>query len=540
MKKGEILERLNEITKSYSFLYILGRIIIRDFTGSIDILFSHNNMEHLNHREFAFLMGLWLKNVDISNHFDTETEIKVFNEVYHLMDQLHKTFIEHFVFDSQKKYDSYEHFANGKAFQETMFYSGTGAYDNQYRDLVTLKYKYDKNWFKKSKSFEIESLPKFYDNIKNVLQNKLNKRKFTKNLSDREQIISLLCLSKKEIIEENNDFENILDCLKVDINESNNEKFNDLGDFNIYNEKPIIKIDKNIYFIPSAFALSESIYESPFYWMLNDKEYQSTALKNRGDVAEEITSKLLEPVFGINNVYQNVIINKNKNEQISDIDILAVYQNKAIIFQVKSKKLTALSKNGDFDSIKKDFKKAVQDAYEQGVICKKCLINHQDYKFPFQDVNFINKINKIHEYNIVTIVLDDYPAITHQVHILLGNKTEELPVAINIFDLELVAKYLPKPGNFIDYISRRTKYSKLYKADNEMAYLGFHLDRGLTKHEADYAVLDYTWAQLIDRKYYNELYKEKINKFSMKKLQRNDPCLCHSGLKYKKCHGKIS
>ena len=76
MKKEEILERLNEITKSYSFLYILGRIVIRDFTGPIDILFSKNNMEHLNHKEFAFLLGLWLKNVDISNHFDTETEIK--------------------------------------------------------------------------------------------------------------------------------------------------------------------------------------------------------------------------------------------------------------------------------------------------------------------------------------------------------------------------------------------------------------------------------------------------------------------------------
>lgn len=92
MNKQEILNRLNEITKSYSFLYILARIVIRDFCGSIDVLFSKNNNEHLNHNEFAFLVGLWIKNVDFNIIYDNKIEMEIFEETYGLME----SFIIHF------------------------------------------------------------------------------------------------------------------------------------------------------------------------------------------------------------------------------------------------------------------------------------------------------------------------------------------------------------------------------------------------------------------------------------------------------------
>lgn len=538
MTKKEIIKRLNEITRSFSFINILSKIVIRDFCGSIDVLFSKNNMEHLNHKEFSFLIGLWLKNINGQNVFDDKKHLEDFKEVYELMDKLHYTFLEDFKFDPNKKVDSYEYFTNGNMFQETMFYSGSGAYDIQYKKTTLRKYKYDRDWIFENKKFEIASLSEFYDNVKNKLQEKLNSRQFNKNISEKEQILNLLCLKKEEIIIDNLDFNFILDALCVDINDTNNKLFNDLGDFNIYSEKPIIKIDEDVFFIPSCFALAESIYESPFYWMQNDKKYLNKAQSNRGKVAEEITKNILEPVFGSSNIQQNIIINKTKNNQVGEIDILALHFDKAIIFQIKSKKLTELSKNGNLESIKNDFTKAVQNAYEQGVSCRNYLKDYNNFKFPFENETFLNRISKISEYYIVTIVLDDYPGIGHQVHILLGNKTSELPVAINVFDLELLAKYLPKPDKFIDYISRRIKYSKSYKADNEMGYLGFHLSKGLSKPNVDYITLDTSWAQSIDRKYYKEQYNEKEEILKKKKIQRNDPCYCNSGFKFKKCHGK--
>lgn len=539
MTKQQILDRLNEITKSYSFLYILARIVIRDFSGPIDILFSKNTREHLNNNEFAFLAGLWVKNVNLNVTFDEATEIDIFEETYILMEKLHHTFLQDLKFDIHSLPDFYEHFSKGAVMQEMMFYSGTGAYDKQYLDLVTDKYKYNTDWLEKNKDFELKSLPAFYDNIKNTLQEKLNSRKSKNNLTDREKLFQIFCLSKEEIINGNKNFKYILNHLQIDISLQNNQSFNDIGDFNIYCEKPILKVNEDDYFIPNAFLLSESIYESPYYWMLADKDYINSALFNRGKVAEEITQKILAPLFGNQNVYKNIIINKTKNEQVTDIDVLAVYYNKGIIFQVKAKKLTALSKKGNSDSIKNDFKKAVKDAYNQAIVSRTCLTNYENFKFPKQDENFVKAISNIDEFSIVTIVLDDYPAITHQVHILLGNETDEFPVAINVFDLALLVKYLKTPKNFVDYISRRVKFSKYFRADNEMGYLGFHLKKGLQKNEnGDMVYLDESWAQSIDKKFHMEVYRDKIESTILKKIQRNDLCFCQSGLKYKRCHGK--
>jgi hypothetical protein len=539
MNKQEILNRLNEITKSYSFLYIIGRIVLRDFCGSIDVLFSKNNNEHLNHNEFAFLVGLWIKNVDLNIFYDRKTEMEIFEETYHLMENLHFTFLQDFKFDPDSPPNFHEHFLKGGTMQESIFYSGTGAYDKQYTELVCTKYKHDIEWLRENKDFNLNSLPKFYDNTKDILQKKINNRRLKKNISDEELILEIFCLKKEEIVAENKDFENILAHLHIDLTKANNKNFNDLGDFNLYNEKPIIKINKDLYFIPSAFAISESMYESLYYWMLADKKYTNIAAKNRGNVAEEITKNIIEPVFGDKNIYQNIIINKTKNNQITDIDILAICNDSAIIFQIKSKKLTALSKKGNIESIKSDFKKAVQDAYDQAILSRKCLQKFHEFKFPFQDEEFKNRLLEIQNYLIVTIVLDDYPAITHQVHILLENNSEELPVAINIFDLALIAKYIPKPEGFIDYISQRSKYSKYFHSANEMGFLGFHLSKGLKKYDGDFIYLDESWAKSIDKKYYNEVYEHKIEKTQSKKIQRNDPCYCNSGLKYKKCHGKF-
>ncbi|WP_204673658.1 SEC-C metal-binding domain-containing protein [Flavobacterium tibetense] len=540
MSKKDILNRLNELTKSYSFIYILSLIVLRDFCGTIDNLFSKNVREHLNDKELSFLIGLWLKNIKKDKFIESEDELQNnFEEVYTLMDNLHFTFLEGLKnINPLEKLDIYEMFSNGPFLQETMIYSGTGAYDVQYKKLSSEKYKYDKEWFLANKEFDVDLFEKFYDNIKDNLQNKLNNRKLLKAISDYEQVLNIFCLSKIEITKNDPHFENILNCLTTDISLKNNTDFNYLGDFNIFSEKPIIKIKDDCYFIPSSFSISESLYESPFYWMLQDANYKKIALKNRGDIAEELTTKMLEPVFGKSNIYQNVIIKKNKTETVSDIDVLALHNDKAIIFQIKSKKLTALSKQGNIESIKDDFKKAVQDAYEQGNICKQCLIDNSNFIFLTEYENFEDKISKLSDVHIVTIVLDNYPGISHQVHILLGNKTEELPVSVNIFDLEILLKYLPKPDDFTDYIKRRIKFSKFYKADNEMCYLGFHLKKGIEKYDGDYIALDESWAQYIDKTYYKEIYKEKVAEFTSKKIQRNDPCFCLSGLKYKKCHGR--
>lgn len=145
-------------------------------------------------------------------------------------------------------------------------------------------------------------------------------------------------------------------------------------------------------------------------------------------------------------------ISENKRTTITDIDILVVYKSSAIIFQVKSKKLTSLSKNGNILSMKSDFLKAVH-AYHQGILCRECLINSSQYVFIDSDKKNLIFNQKINECFIMTIVLDDYPAITHQTNIFIAQMSNDAPVAVNVFDLEIIAKYLNTPDKFLDYIS---------------------------------------------------------------------------------------
>ena len=540
MNKEQILDRLNEITSDKNFIYVLSAIVLKDFCGTLSKLSSKNVRESLNNNEVKFLMGLWVKNWNNKKEKSYD-ELELFDEVYSLMEQFHYTFMP----DLSKMLKNpseniFDFFNNGLMFKETMFYSGTGAYDYQYTKWVTEKYKYDADWLLKSKSINLDKLPDFYHSLKMLQQAKLNKLKFESEETFRDKLLDVFTLSKEEIIAKDKDFVGILENFILDLKQPQNQNFKDVGDFNILAEKPIIELTKGKYFIPMPYDLSEAIYESPFYWMNSDENYRSKAQFNRGEIAEEITYKIIEKIFGTNNTLQNLIIKKSKSTMVTDIDILAVKDDKAIIFQVKSKKLTALSKKGNIDAIQSDFKKAVKDAYEQGLTAEECLKSSNDYQFVLKsepDFKFDLDINKSF---VVTIVLDDYPAITHQTHILLGKEYQEFPVALNVFDLEIVAKYLNTSEKFIDYIERRVKFSQYYKADNELGFLGFHLKKGLQKFpDSDMIALDESWAQFFDEDYYGEISGvKKIQDNLRKKIGRNEPCPCGSGTKYKKCHGK--
>ncbi|MFA9191851.1 SEC-C domain-containing protein [Flavobacterium sp. FZUC8N2.13] len=539
MKQQKHIEKLSQLTKSSGFIFVLVKILFNDFIGTTETLFNKNVFEHLNHNEFSFLIGLWLKNANV-DEVDTERIEEMEAHTYEIMENLHNSFLEDYYETRDENASFYERFTHGGMLKEAMFYSSDGAYDLQYLSLINHKFTYDKEWLQLNKDLDLIVSELFYKNISDKLEIKINQLKIKKNIPFYQHFLDSVCLTKEEITNNKKTYESLLNHLSIDIEQPNNKNLNDLGDFNIFKEKPIIKIASNKYFIPSLFAISESLYESPFYWMILDKAYSSKASYNRGKVAEEMTKNILLKIFPECSVFQNIIINKTKNDQITDIDILAISGNFGIIFQIKSKKLTSLSKNGNLDAIKKDFKAAIEDAFNQGIVAKESLLNPEGLIFNCENTNFsINNLRGIEEYYIVTIVLENYPALTHQSHVMLGETNTEVPVTLNIFDLDLLVKYLNKPVNFLDYISKRVKFSKKYKAENEMGYLAYHLKHGLTEPKTDIVGLDYSWGQSIDQIYYRERRQKKTEKFQTKKFQRNDSCPCHSGLKFKKCCGKV-
>jgi len=455
-----------------------------------------------------------------------------------------------------------EFFGKGDMLKEPIFYSGTGVYDFQYLEFLERKYKYDKSWLSEKKNFDIEQTKDITIQIKNILQEKSKKVHLydikerlpqiiedikkknpnedcekhikeilpmmelhqyvelffvgaadEKNLCSDEigenewksfykGLIELFVIRKSDINSDVN-VESFLNNFSISIKEGINFQFKIIGNYNLINSHPIIKLDDEKYFVPIPFLLFEAIYESPFYWMIKDEEYEDQAGKNRGRVGEEITYEFLLKVFGKNKTFKSVKIITKKGKDDTDIDVLCILGSKALCVQVKSKKLTTLSRTGNDEQLQKDFQEAVQDAYEQGLVSRSKILE-KNAKFIDENGDEIKLSEEIDEVYIMAITTENYPSLAHQVHVMLDKKDNNpFPIVLTIFDLDLLTYYLNDPYDFLYYIRQRTSLMDYFKADEEMSFLGYHLRQKLWKiPKADGCLIATSFAQLVDRNYY--------------------------------------
>lgn len=282
-----------------------------------------------------------------------------------------------------------------------------------------------------------------------------------------------------------------------------NKDYKGPGYFNIINSKPIIQIDEDRFFIPISFLVAEAVYESPYYWMCEDKEYLNSLAEHRGVVGEEMAYELLSKVFGTKNTFKSVIVTTLKGHQDTDIDVLCILGSKALCVQVKSKKLTLSAKRGDADQLVKDFKGSVQDAYNQGLTSRKKILEKKA-KFFEEKRREITLSEDITEVYIMGITTENYPSLTQQAYIMLEKEqADPFPIFLSIFDLELLTHYLNDPYDFLYYVRQRIALMDYFRADEEMAYLGYHLKNKLWPVDnADLVSIDTDYGGIIDRNYY--------------------------------------
>lgn len=289
-----------------------------------------------------------------------------------------------------------------------------------------------------------------------------------------------------------------------------NTQFKSIGNYNKINSNPIINLGDGRYFVPSPSFIAEALNESPFYWMIKDAKYKDLAGKNRGDFGEEVIFELLKNVFGDERTFKAVKIlspetpnSTKRTKDDTDIDVLCILGSKALCVQVKSKKLTELAKTGDDNALQNDFKGAVQDAYEQGLLTRNKILKRNS-KFIDENKQEIILSEDIDEVYIMGVTIENYPSLTHQTHIMLDKRDNDpYPLVLTVFDLELVTHYLNDPYDLLYYIRQRIDLMDYFKASEEMIFLGYHLTQKLWKFPGnDYVVLDTDVGQLIDRNYY--------------------------------------
>jgi len=506
-----VVAKIESLTRVPGFVYTLALILMRDLFLTPEDIAEINPREHLNIQELTFLVGLLVKGeIDFSVPSEEQSAHR-FELTYQLFEELHSKYHEPFIEElgrlaenglgAETREENYRRiFGAGAAASEPIFYAASGAYDFQYLDFAVDKYQHDSAWIKEHTGVDVHDMTGIARELKRLHEIKFNI--LTAGPPPEFSVmcktgLSVFCFEEKELQKFGNGVVPFLKTFSLTPGEAN-AKLQRPGQYNELQSKPIIRLPDGRYFFPIGFNLSEAIYEAPFYWMNTDPAYRATALVHRGNFAESVTAKLLGNVFGADRVYTNVEVRERKGHNVTDIDVLAIVGNKAIIAQVKSKRLTELARLGDQESLLADFELAVQDAYDQGLLSRRAIIDRENSLFVGGAELHLDEA--IDDAYILCVTLDYYPAVTHQVDLYLKRSPDDpAPIAVSIFDLDVITFYLPDPFEFAYYLRQRIALNSYFKADSEMVLLGLHLKRKLFKSgNAAMEVLDGSFAQLVD------------------------------------------
>ncbi len=439
--------------------------------------------------EINTLMGLMVK-AKIDWELPSPKDLQECSDrSYQLLEELHHSMSSEFFRDltaetvADGKFDP---FKRGEAMREPIFYSGESAYNFQYRALAARKYAADAAWLQKHRGFDMQTASAVAAGVEQVHANRFVQVRETMRTLHPDQwtMLPFFSITVEEVAAHSGLnatlVTRILDAFTFPEIERN-VGFSALHDFNVISATPLLRMPSGEYLSLQAYALAEALYEAPFYWMAPDKTYAGTLAKNRGDFTESFVTERLTLVFGPERVFRGVDIYAEKGVKAGEIDTLVVWGNRAIVVQAKSKRLTIEARKGNDLVIRDDFKKSVQDAYDQAVGCAQCLGDSR-YVLKSVDGRAVELSYEIEEIYVVCVVSDHYPALSFQVrNFLKTTKAARVqpPMVMDVFALDAMTEMLQSPLHFLSYLNRRVTYGDKLLASQELTILAYHLKQNL-------------------------------------------------------------
>ena len=475
--KEHIISDLVALTQKEGFTYTFCCMVLTNLWPSPDEYSKIDWNQRLNHQELSFLLGLMVKNpLELVPPISVQTVGAQANDAFRLLVELHKahTFSESGVEEDSTK-DFLSWVKGGLGMIEPIFYGEEGAYEFQYLEMAEKRYKNDKEWIREHVGTSLESVIDIARQLQLLAHNRTNSLNSTLGFADWcVQLLSAFSFSPEDLT----DIDPIaVNCLlgKFTLTPGKvNKDLNSLGAYNKAHSHPIIHLDSGDYFLPIFFYLAKSIYESPYYWISTDSEYKDVGLRNRGSSTEELAYDLLISIFGSHNVYRDVKV-KSHNKDATDIDVLVIFGNKAIIVQVKSKKLTYPSRRGLEDSLKQDFNKAIQDPYKQALVAREAILGNES-SLLLQNAAELRLAETVDEAYIICVTGEHYPALVDQMWFYFEKgESDPDPIAISVFDLDILASYLSDPFELLQYLRLRLAHAEYFRPSSEMASLSLYL-----------------------------------------------------------------
>jgi hypothetical protein len=493
--EAEVFADLRVLCRAPGFVHALANICFRDnivrYSGQMrpkDMLpmFSPNR---LIRTEISTLIGLMIQGEMDWTMPSPHVVQEQMDRMDALLKELHETFLPSMsgaiAEQAKAPVKDLELLGRGEFLREVIFYGGESAYSFQYRDFAPPKYAADDAWLKSNRGFSIFDARTIAHAIARLQEQKLMDTVVHMATIPPEQwsILPGYTFFRGEVAAATgmaeSTVEAVLGAFALAPGEKN-ETFRALDDFNVVNATPLLRCNSEFVLFQS-YNLVEALYESPFYWMVVDKAYASTAMQNRGRFTETFCRDRLELVFGKERVHTNLDIFESKARKVGEIDVLVLFGDRALIVQAKSKRLTLESRKGNDGRIRDDFKKSVQDSYDQGLTCAQ-KITDPNVKLVGPDGQEIPVPDRVSEIYILCVVADHYPSLHFQSRQFLKYTQTDViqaPMVLDVFTLDAITEMLPSPLRFLSYINRRVCYTERLMATHETVILSYHLTKNL-------------------------------------------------------------
>lgn len=506
--EAQIFEDLRALAQSDGALHEISSLIYRDVLVTVDRRGgrviddpAHRwSTSKLNKNEMLLLLGLMVQSQSERTHVVQSARDGFAARADELFREFHHRVIVDVASTFEPKTSSFVEQENsiGLFGREAIYYGAESFYLHQFLNFGRQRYREDAMWLRENVGISIcqmLDIAKFIiDHINAQMTAVRHLRERGQQISNRDLTNSLL-IAKEDVRKTFGAMSDAFFAKFVTPITATNKGFTNPFAINAVALAPIIEMSDYLY-VPLQYRLFESIYESPFFWMMDDNKYADIHSNHRGVFLEKTAAHILCTVFGPQNVYENVVIERNARNRGGEIDALVVYGEFVLVVQAKSKRITLKARAGDTDALKTDFKGAIQDPYRQALECIELI------KTGARCIDKDGKELEFHPFPRffpMVVLSDAFPASTMLSRTMLERGDKIAPVIWDIGVLDCVARLLPTPIEILFYLKCRSDAFDNVFSDSEFNYLGYHIRKKLAlPSENDILMLERDFATLVD------------------------------------------
>jgi hypothetical protein len=263
-------------------------------------------------------------------------------------------------------------------------------------------------------------------------------------------------------------------------------------DYNTLNERPILHRDGK-YWLFVRPLLTSALFTTFYFDLMGDNAYRLTFERARGTYFEQKTADCLRRVFPP----EMVLLNPRCTNGEELADVMVLHDHKILLLQCKSKALTYRARIGaDFDVLRDDMRKAIADAFQQGIRSRNYLKASKVAKFAVGAGEYSVQMDQVNGLFLVCVTAMPFQALAGR--LANTNSTLELfsgdeyPWSLSVGDLDIVTQVLDSPAQFLHYVLQRRKVegTPFQVLADEMDYLGFYLSHGMRFDNQDFEGMD--------------------------------------------------